>query len=152
LTVLDINRDSFDPQFGAALRSIGPVKPSPTQSNSSIAQPWPEQQLPGNQPIYPSHKNNPALLVVNARQKFAEQAEAEFEQYGRKGFGGRRFLDVTLLRQILTMRDLKGMSDSEIEQQLGLQKGVLLKLTRGVISNVSEERGMQAESQGGALG
>ena len=129
---LAINRDSFDPQLGAALRAIGPVQPSPTQSNSSTAQAQlaPDHGVGSAQPIFPDPKNNPALLVLEARRKLSEQADAEIEQYGRRGFQGRRFLDVTTIRQILVMRDQQ-MKETDIESQLELHPDVLAKLAKG---------------------
>lgn len=134
-----INRETFDPQFGAALRSLGPVQPSPTQSNSSTVQSQliHNNDLGGDQPIFPDPKNNPALIVLEARRRFGQEAEAEVEQYGRKGFKGRRFLDVTVIRQILVMRDAQGKSDIEIEEALELYPGVVSKLSREVFSTPS---------------
>ena len=130
---LAINRDSFDPQLGAALRAIGPVQPSPTQSNSSTAQAQPafDHGIGSLQPIFPDPRNNPALLVLEARKKLSEQADAEVEQYGRRGFQGRRFLDVTTIRQIIVMRDQQGMKETDIESQLELHPGVVAKLAKG---------------------
>ena len=134
-----MNADAFDPQLGAALRSIGPVQPAPTYSNSSIAQPSPDSSSnrQGSQPIFPEPASNPALAVLDARQKLAHQAEAEFEEYGKKSSKGRSLLDVTIIRQMIALRDDKGLKDEEIERNLGLQKGVAARLGRkGVVSNI----------------
>ena len=119
---LAINRDSFDPQLGAALRAIGPVQPSPTQSNSSTAQAQVavDHGTSSSQPIFPDPRNNPTLLVLEARRKLGEQADAEIEQYGRSGVQGKRFLEVTTIRQILIMRDQQGVKETDIEHQLEL--------------------------------
>lgn len=138
-----MNADAFDPQLGAALRSIGPVRPAPTYSNSSVAQPSPDSnsQYQGSQPIFPDPAANPTLAVLDARQRLAQQAEAEFEEYGKKSSKGRSLLDVTVIRQMIALRDEKGMKYEEIDQALGLQKGVAARLGRkGIVSNISGER------------
>ena len=44
------------------------------------------------------------------------------------GGEGRRFLDVGIIRQILTLRDKEGMDAGQIEKNLGLHKGVVRML------------------------
>ena len=83
---------------------------------------------------FPSPASNPAIQVIDARNRLAQAAEAEFSQTGRKGFQGREFLDVLLIRQALMLRDDKGLSDSEIEKRLELKSGVMARLGRkGVV-------------------
>lgn len=112
--------DGRDPDFAASLRSIGPVDPSPTLSNSSI------YKAP-TQSIFPQ-SSNPALLVVNARQRLVKAAEEDAEQLGRAGYAGRTFLDALTLQQVLTMRDKQNQHPREIERFLGLRKGILDRL------------------------
>lgn len=58
---------------------------------------------------------------------------------GRKGREGRRFLDVVTIRQILMLRDEKGLGTREIESKLGLAKGLVEKLGgRGVVGDASQ--------------
>ncbi|MCJ1341743.1 hypothetical protein MMC09_007040 [Bachmanniomyces sp. S44760] len=137
-----INRDAVDPAFARSLRSIGPVTPAPTLSNtsafnapqaihdqSSTHQSWPS--------IFPDPAKNPAIQVLNARSKLAEEAEEEFRQTGRKGFAGRQFLDVATIRQVFEMRDERGLDSEEIEKRLELRKGVVERLGRsGVVRDV----------------
>ena len=59
---------------------------------------------------------------------------------GKKGFEGRRFLDVMVVRQMLMLRDEKGMGEDEIERTLGLKKGLVGRLgRRGVVESVGTE-------------
>jgi len=65
----------------------------------------------------------------------AAEAEQEFEGLGRKGSPGRSFLDVVTLRQVLVLRDEKGLSSKEIERKLELKRGTVDRLgERGVVS------------------
>ena len=50
-------------------------------------------------------------------------------------------MDVVTIRQILVLRDEKGLEDGEIERTLGLKRGVVERLgRRGVV--VASETGM----------
>lgn len=52
---------------------------------------------------------------------------------GRRGAEGRRFLDVSVIRQVLVLRE-RGVSEAEIERLLGLGQGVVGVLgRRGVV-------------------
>lgn len=126
-TVIDL--DARDPHFAASLRSIGPVTPQPTFSNSSAF------NRPGQVPsVFPS-ASNPALLVVTARQRIAKAAEQEAEAFGRQSHAGREFIDALTIRQALSMRDRQGRSAEQIEQALRLKSGVVGRLGRkGVVS------------------
>lgn len=117
--------DGRDPDFAASLRSIGPVNPSPTFSNSSTFN-------RSKQTVFP-HASNPALLVVTARQRLTEAAERESEHFGHAGHPGRSFLDALTIQQVLTMRDKQGMRRGDIERFLGLKKGVLERLGKDEI-------------------
>jgi hypothetical protein len=153
-----INLDASDPELDAAynarLTQLGPVQPSPTMSNSStfnmsasslnpsptqahdpsFAGGAPSQSSFHNQPVFPTG-TNPATILLQARSRLAKEAEEEFENIGRRGAQGRRFLDVTTIRQILMLRDDMKRTPEEIEQQLELQPGIVGKLGhRGLIS------------------
>lgn len=67
------------------------------------------------------------MSLLAARSRLAAEAEEEFSNIGRKGTPGRRFLDVTMVRQVLLMRE-KGAKNEEIEEKLGLRKGIVGKL------------------------
>ncbi|KAL4946674.1 hypothetical protein BDV06DRAFT_218140 [Aspergillus oleicola] len=132
-----IDLDGRDPHFAASLRSIGPVTPSPTFSNSST---FNESQYPSSQQspsqssqpsIFPHPTNNPALLVISSRQRITREAEAETEGMGRGSFQGRRYLDALTIRQMLGMRDRQGLSGREIERVLRLRSGVVERAGRG---------------------
>jgi hypothetical protein len=77
---------------------------------------------------------NPAVSLLTARYRLAEEAEREFASLGRRGGEGRSFLDVVTLRQVLVLRDEKGLKGGEIERMLGLRSGVVGQLgRRGVV-------------------
>lgn len=74
------------------------------------------------------------MSLLTARFRLAEEADTEFAELGRKGAQGKRFLDVATLRQILMLRDEKGMEEGRIEKELGLRRGVVKLLGRpGVV-------------------
>jgi hypothetical protein len=81
---------------------------------------------------------NPAVSLLTARYRLAEEAEREFAGLGRKGYEGRSFLDVVTLRQVLVLRDEKGLENGEIERRLGLKNGVVGRLGRGGVVGVSD--------------
>lgn len=150
--IIGVELDSSDPDLGLAARlsQLGPVQPNPTQSNSSTfneshqssSQFQPSASTP-SQSIFPSAKQNPAVSLLTARYRLAEEAEQEFANIGRKGSPGRQFLDVITIRQILILRDEKGVSPAEIERSLGLREGVVGRLGR---------RGVVGASEGGMMG
>ena len=74
-------------------------------------------------------------MVLQARQRLQEEAEEEFLNVGRKGFPGRRFVDVSTVRQALLLRQ-KGEGEEDVERKLGLRKGRLTVLGKGVVEGV----------------
>lgn len=75
-------------------------------------------------------------MVLTARDSLQQQAEVEFAKTGR-GDGGKSFLDVSTIRQLLVLRDERGMGGEEIEKKLGLAQGVVRRLgSRGVVGDV----------------
>lgn len=141
-----ISFDASDPDIGlnSRLRELGPVVPSPTLSNSSTFNRASAQDpitSSGNfvpsastpsQSIYPA-TNNPAVSLLTARYRIAEEAEKEFENIGKKGFQGRKYLDVATIRTVLVYR-AEGVPDAEIEQRLELRSGVVGNLGGRVVS------------------
>ncbi|CAG8956691.1 hypothetical protein HYFRA_00012235 [Hymenoscyphus fraxineus] len=136
--------------LNARLQSLGPVTPNPTFSPSSTfsnapvlrhSHQSPTQNSTQNSPppnftpsssspgqsIFPSAAQNPAVSLLTARYRLAEEAEREFEGLGKKGSQGKRFLDVVIIRQILMLR-AKGMRDEGIEEVLELRRGVVKML------------------------
>lgn len=75
------------------------------------------------------------MSLLTARYRLAGEAENEFARTGKSTAAeGRQFLDVLTLRQILVLRDEKGVEAGEIERSLGLKKGVVERLgRRGVV-------------------
>ncbi|KAI9766626.1 MAG: hypothetical protein M1840_006437 [Geoglossum simile] len=115
-----IDLDGRDPAFAASLRTIGPIDhPTPTHSNASTFAATTEDI-----------RRNPALTLLSARSRLAEQAEAEALGVGKKGFPGRTFVDAVTLRRALKLRDEGGVADAEIEKRLGLKRGVVGRLGR----------------------
>ncbi|MCJ1306361.1 hypothetical protein MMC25_000003 [Agyrium rufum] len=139
-----INRDAQDPDFARSLRNLGPVTPSPTFSNSSTfnssqSGSFSMQQRGSQQPsIFPDPSTNPALQIYNARSRMGAAAEQEFASLGKASFAGREFLDVVTIKQILIMRDERGMPAKEIEEALKLKSGVVNRLgMKGVVGDAS---------------
>lgn len=135
---LAIDLDGRDPHFAASLRTIGPVNPAPTYSHSSTFNPEgsvaPQHDMSAH-PVFPQSPTNPALLVLDARERITQAAEREAEQVGKPNFAGRQFVDALTLRQAISMRDKQGLPPSEIESTLQLRKGVLERLgKRGIVS------------------
>lgn len=141
-----INFDASDPDIGldARLRELGPVTPSPTLSNSSTFNKVsgqdpttsssnfvPSASTP-SQSIYPT-TSNPAISLLTARYRIAEEAEKDFERIGKKGFQGRKYLDVATIRTVLVYRS-EGMPDAEIERRLELRSGIVKSLGGRVVS------------------
>ncbi|GAB7357157.1 hypothetical protein MBLNU459_g8150t1 [Dothideomycetes sp. NU459] len=122
-----INLDASDPDFAASLRQLGAVQPNPTLSPSSLFPSSPSNQRSASFPSAPDPRKNPAIMVLEARARLQDEAEREFMAAGRRGHGGRRFLDVGVVRQALLMRE-RGMADADIERHLGLGAGVVGEL------------------------
>lgn len=137
---LAIDLDGRDPHFAASLRNIGPVNPAPTYSHSSTFNPAASatpQTDQSAQAIFPQSATNPALLVLNARERVTQAAEREAEQVGKPSFAGREFVDALTIRQAISMRDKQGLPPAEIESTLQLRKGVVERLgKRGIVSEV----------------
>ncbi|KAL9117091.1 MAG: hypothetical protein Q9187_006376 [Circinaria calcarea] len=137
------DRDAADPDFARSLRSLGPVTPSPTLSNSSAFNPTQASTTSPHGPIFPDSASNPAIRVLTSRSNLSAAAEAEFNQTGRKGFKGREFLDVMMIRQVLMLRDERGVDEAEIERRLGLKEGVVKRLGgKGVVGDVGGGGGL----------
>jgi hypothetical protein len=70
---------------------------------------------------------NPALLVLRAREALQRQHDAEMDKVGTKGFEGRSFMDVGSLREAVRLRGT-GVSEGEIEKKFGLRAGTAGKI------------------------
>jgi hypothetical protein len=173
-----VNKDAQDPALDnrgliSRLKTLGPVQPNPTFSNSSTFNQRPPLHNPANpqtskqtsspqsqqsshdpslssnfvpsasnpqQSIFPQQsqnqnqggRQNPAVSLLTARYRLAEEAEREFASLGKKG-EGRQFLDAITIRKVLEMRD-EGVEGGEIERRLELRRGVVGRLGRkGVV-------------------
>lgn len=75
-------------------------------------------------------------MVLRARERIQQEADAEFTRTGRED-GGRRFLDISTIRQVIVLRDDKKMGEEQIEKNLGLANGVVRGLgPKGVVGDV----------------
>jgi hypothetical protein len=121
------------------LQSLAPATaPAPNHDPSLIHTTFAPSPSNPLQTIFPSTSAHtdlkqgrnqiPALSLLTARHRLAEAAEHEFAQTGKANATGREFLDVMTLRQILALRDEKGVSALEIENSLGLKSGVVERL------------------------
>lgn len=142
-----IELDGRDPHFGAALSRAGtarriPQPPSPSSPNAqpqsafpTSSQPPKPQQAPTGQFIFPSTAPgaNPALAIVQARDRLTKQWEMESESLGRKGFPGRTLLSARELREALNVRDVKGPEHAE--KTMRLKRGMLAELPADVVGN-----------------
>ncbi|TKX20168.1 hypothetical protein C1H76_7669 [Elsinoe australis] len=160
-----VNLDASDPDFARSLRTLGAVQPNPTMSpsskfsdvlasksgarNPSEATPTEPragsagsnfgdsiQRASGGPPVGPDPRSNPALMILRARERIAEEAEREIGEMGRRGFEGRRFLDVGTIRQALSLRE-RGLGQEKVEGMLEVKKGTLDMLgRRGLVGAV----------------
>jgi hypothetical protein len=120
--------------------SIPRSDPPHDQDPSTSAPQFQPSASSPEQSIFPTtagsrERENPAVSLLTARYRLAEEAEREFANIGRKGSQGRTFLDVITLRQVLGMRE-KGIAEEEIEKKFELGKGVVRRLGRSGIVGV----------------
>ncbi|KIW71895.1 hypothetical protein PV04_00123 [Phialophora macrospora] len=132
-----VELDARDPQFGSALRQVGAARSITERRPNEDYFPTSSQPMHSGQNIFPSQPNNPAVLLVQARQRIARQWESELENQGRPSFAGRTLMSAQELRQALTSRDDAGKSSNEVEKQMRLKPGILDQLVaKGVVANV----------------
>ena len=88
------------------------------------------------QNIFPSATNNPALLLVRARERIGKQWEMESDNRGRASFVGRTLMSAKDIREALVLRDEGGKTSQEVEKQMGLKPGVLDQfVAKGIVAN-----------------
>lgn len=87
------------------------------------------------QSAFPDPGSNPALRILDARQRIQREAEEELENVGRKSFRGRKYLDASTIALAL-MRRQRGEPDARIEEALSIQKGRLSTLKEGMVTSV----------------
>lgn len=136
-----IDLDGRDPQFGSALKRLGPAIPVEKAAPHQAAFPTSSQPPLGQQGknIFPSNAPgaNPSLMIVKARERINQQYEDEMEGLGRPSFTGRTLVSAKDITEALKMRDQGGISSEEIEKQLRLKPGILSRLGKpGVFANV----------------
>jgi hypothetical protein len=143
-----LDLDARDPDFGSRLSQLGPVQPAPTASNSSTFAPTPQvvkssssskspRSKYSGQKAFPSTSSNPALLIVQARERLASVYEEESESLGKGSFYGRTLISAAEIKDVLSMRDDSKRPPGEIEKRLKLRQGTVGKLGQnGVAGNV----------------
>ena len=141
-----INLDARDPVLASRLHSLGAVQPNPHYSASSTSSFDPRRNesatLPSDmmnappQNMFPDPGDNPALRVLEARQRIQDEADQELANMGRKGFAGRNYVDAGVI-QLALMRRARGEPDARIEEALMMKKGRLGVLGRGIVGTVS---------------
>ncbi|KAF2738352.1 hypothetical protein EJ04DRAFT_429033 [Polyplosphaeria fusca] len=140
-----IDLDARDPVLASRLNSIGAVQPNPhfsptstssldPQRNPSTTRPSDDFSMPPHS-AFPDPRDNPALRVLQARQRIAEKAEDEFTQVGRRGFQGQTYIDAGLIQLALTRKG-KGEKHETIEPSLGIRKGRLDVLGKGIVEAI----------------
>jgi len=141
-----IDLDARDPALASRLNTLGAVQPNPHYSATSTSSLDPRRNqsdsLPSDmmmeppQSAFPDLRDNPALRVLEARQRIQEIAEEEKGMAGRRGFLGRKYIDAGAV-QLALMRRARGESDQKIEEALGIKRGRLGVLGRGIVDPVS---------------
>jgi hypothetical protein len=84
---------------------------------------------------FPDLRDNPALRILEARQRIQNDAERELEQVGRRGFEGRKYVDSGIINLAL-MRRKRGENDAKIEEAYEIKKGRLNALGKGIVEAV----------------
>ncbi|KAF2192506.1 hypothetical protein K469DRAFT_620857 [Zopfia rhizophila CBS 207.26] len=140
-----IDLDARDPIFASRLSTLGAVQPNPHYSPTSTSSLDPQRKvssiLPSDQATappssaFPDPRDNPSLRVLEARERIQEEAERELAMVGRRGLEGRKYPDVGII-QLALMRRQRGEKDESIEKALGVQKGRLALLGKGIIEPV----------------
>lgn len=97
---------------------------------------------PPSAPLTPSRRApNAALLVLQNRARLGKEAAEEFEAVARMGTQRRRrFVDVGMVRTVVGMVG-EGRGEGEIEEGLGLERGVVRGLGRGVVGTAGTAGG-----------
>lgn len=135
MDVTGVALDATDPQFAQSLRSLGPVQPASTLSNSSTFSPSATPAQPTNgsqQQIFPNPSLNPSLQVMLARERIEKEIQEETAQYNAGRKVERSYMDVGSIRKALAMYD-SGASSIDIERDLKLQKGLVKKMGIGSV-------------------
>lgn len=136
-----IDLDGRDPQFGSALKRLGPAIAVERAAPNKSAFPTSSQPPLGQQGanIFPSSRSptNSALTIVHTRTRIAQKYDEEMEALGRPSFKGRTLISAKDIREVIRMRDLGGLPSDEIEKQMRLRPGILDQLAQqGVYANV----------------
>lgn len=91
-----VELDGRDPQFGSALRRLGPAISVERAAPSAAAFPTSSEPPLGQQGqnIFPTAgpSQNSGLTVVQARERIAQQFEQEMESLGKSSFKGRTLI------------------------------------------------------------
>ena len=127
--------DATDPQFAQSLRSLGPVQPASTLSNSSSFNPSapPAQSSAGSQQqIFPNPALNPSLQVMVARERIEKEIQAETTLYNAGKQVKRKYMDIGTIKKALAMSEAK-TPFSVVEDKLSLQRGSVERMRAGTV-------------------
>ena len=132
-----VELDARDPDFGSALRQLGAARSITERKPNEEYFPTSSQPMHSGPNIFPSQKDNPAVMLVQARRRIARQVEEELEDQGRPSFKGRTLVSAQEIRQALSLRDEGGKDAQEVEKQMRMRPGILEQLVgKGVVANV----------------
>ena len=138
-----IDLDGRDPQFSSKLRALGPAMPVADAHPRDAAFPTSSQPPLGQQGqnIFPSRGGgagvvtNPAIVIVQARERISNVWEEERDALGKGSFAGRTLLGAGEIADVIRMRD-EGLVDGDIERKMRLSKGLVGRLgVNGVVAN-----------------
>ncbi|KAF2868008.1 hypothetical protein BDV95DRAFT_501469 [Massariosphaeria phaeospora] len=141
-----VDTDARDPGLASRLNTLGAVQPNPHYSASSTSAFDPQRRQTSESPFdmmtsmpqsaYPDPRENPALRLLEARRRIQEEAEEEMINAGRRGFQGRKYVDVGIIQMAL-MRQQRGEVNTKIEDVLGVKRGRLDVLGKGVVKSIT---------------
>jgi hypothetical protein len=138
-----IDLDGRDPQFGSKLRALGPAMLVADAKPREAAFPTSSQPPVGQQGrnIFPSKSGmaggvtNPAIVIVQARDRIGKVWQEERDALGRGSFVGRTMLGAGEIADVIRMRD-EGLQDGDIEKKMRLSHGLVGRLgVKGVVAN-----------------
>lgn len=128
------------------MRRLGPVQTTQAYRNPLQAEAS-SSGLKSAKQVYPSIADlakqrhtwsaapNTGVDALHARFRIAEEVNMDFEEMGKPGFLGRRYIEAKILSQILALRDAGALDDRSIEKKYDLRSGLLDQLgNKGTVS------------------
>lgn len=87
------------------------------------------------QSAFPDPRDNPAIRILEARQRIQDEAERDIDKVGRRGFEGRKYVDASII-QLALMRMKRGESQEKVEKAYEIRRGRLGVLGKGFVESV----------------